>query len=85
MVLHSHALAALLWIGGALAVAAAERPAPSRLCPEDAPEGVRLPNRAGCGGTGPEKSVEDARGFRDMGGVKLRVVGRVGAEFGAGR
>lgn len=58
--------------------------APHRLCPEDAPEGVRLPPQPGCAATTASKPSRDD-GFRDLGGVKLRVGGRVGAEYGTGR
>jgi hypothetical protein len=91
MVCPSPTLAALLWIGAILwidaplTVGAAERTAPPRLCPADAPEGVRLPLRPGCDRDGPVRGAEETHGFRDVGGVKLRVGGRVGAEFSAGR
>ncbi|MGU3540734.1 hypothetical protein [Methylobacterium sp. A54F] len=56
-----------------------------RLCPEDAPEGVRLPPRPGCGRA--EAAVPRGRdGFRDLGnGVSVRVGGRAAAEFGVRR
>ncbi len=47
-----------------------------RLCPEDAPEGVRLPVRAGCPGRQPDRARVDD-GFREVGGIKIRVGGRV--------
>jgi len=61
------------------------RPRAARpLCPQDAPEGVRLPDRPGCS-TAPEVRTPDAGGFRDVGGVRLRIGGRVSAEYGAAR
>ncbi|GJE42613.1 hypothetical protein [Methylobacterium soli] len=66
------------------AARAGERPAPARLCPEDAPEGVRLPSRPGCGRSVPGAAAAD--GFRDLGnGVKLRIGGRVSADYGVRR
>lgn len=85
MLPHPHVLAALLWAGATLAAGAAERATSPRLCPEDAPEGVRLPPRAGCAGQAQRRDAVDAPGFRDVGGVKLRIGGRVGAEFGVAR
>lgn len=72
----------------ALALAAgaaqsAERPARPRFCPEDAPEGVRLPPQPGCGTR--EKAVRRDDGFRDLGGIQVKVGGRVGAEYGVRR
>ena len=89
MVSHRSPLAGLLRLAGALclgagAAGAAER-TPPHLCPENAPEGVRLPPRPGCGTERPKPTSADAQGFRDLGGVKLRVGGRVGAEYGIGR
>jgi hypothetical protein len=84
MVSHRSSCAVLLWLAGALAVGAAER-TPPHLCPENAPEGVRLPQRPGCGPARPKPALPDDQGFRDVGGVKLRVGGRVGAEYGFGR
>lgn len=63
-----------------LHAAAAEQPARPRLCPEDAPEGVRLPPRPGCGQAAPQARGSD--GFHDLGnGVKVRIGGRVGADY----
>lgn len=71
----------------AWAAQAAERPAPARPCPENLPEGVRLPPQPGCGRSARDtegKAPED--GFRDLGdGVSVRMNGRVGTEFGARR
>jgi hypothetical protein len=77
-------LVVLLWLAGVLSAGAAER-TPPHLCPENAPEGVRLPPQPGCGSARPTPAAPDAQGFRDLGGVKLRVGGRVGAEYGIGR
>ncbi|MER2265649.1 hypothetical protein [Methylobacterium oxalidis] len=64
--------------------AAGERPARPRLCPEDAPEGVRLPDRPGCG-RGPVRAPA-ADGFVDLGnGVRVRIGGRASADFGVRR
>lgn len=84
MVSHRSSCAVLLWLAGAVAVGAAER-TPPHLCPENAPEGVRLPQRPGCGPARQKPALRDDQGFRDIGGVKLRVGGRVGAEYGFGR
>lgn len=59
----------------------ARRAAP---CPQDAPEGVRFPDRPDCAAR-PRPRVREADGFRDLGGVRLRVGGRVSAEYGLGR
>lgn len=85
MVPYPHLLAALLWAGGALAAGAAERSAAPRLCPEDAPAGVRLPPRPGCTGSAQRAGPKESAGFRDVGGVKLRIGGQVGAEYGVAR
>ena len=70
----------LLTLCATLTAAAAEQPARPRLCPEDAPEGVRLPPRPGCGQAAPQARGSD--GFRDLGnGVKVRIGGRVGADY----
>lgn len=61
--------------------AAARRAAP---CPQDAPEGVRFPDRPDCAAR-PHPKVREADGFRDVGGVRLRVGGRASAEYGFGR
>ena len=74
-------------IAACLAVAcatAAEGPR-SRLCPQDAPEGVRLPPRAGCD-TVTDRQRAEAGGFRDLGnGVTLRVGGRSRLDLYTGR
>ncbi|MGV7029936.1 hypothetical protein [Methylobacterium symbioticum] len=62
---------------------AAEGPARSHLCPEDAPEGVRLPPRPGCG-TGAARARRE--GFRAQGdGLDIRIGGRVSGDFGVRR
>ncbi|MHB2207054.1 hypothetical protein [Methylobacterium sp. CM6257] len=61
---------------------AAERPARSRLCPEDLPEGVRLPPQPGCEvpARGPRPRQD---GVYDLGnGTTLRIGGRASAEYG---
>lgn len=58
----------------ALPVAAGE--GPRRLCPEDAPEGVRLPQRRDCPGAAPMGSRSEA-GRHRIGDVQVRVGGRV--------
>ncbi|KAB1073511.1 hypothetical protein F6X51_11460 [Methylobacterium planeticum] len=61
---------------------AGERPARARLCPEDAPEGVRLPPQPGCGPQARPRAAAASDGFRDLGnGVKLRIGGRVSADY----
>ncbi|KQP40594.1 hypothetical protein ASF49_20490 [Methylobacterium sp. Leaf104] len=84
MARHRSPPVVLLWLAGALAAGAAER-TPPHLCPENAPEGVRLPRRPGCGTARARPAASDAQGFRDLGGVTLRVGGRVSAEYGTGR
>ncbi|KQT84883.1 hypothetical protein ASG51_02100 [Methylobacterium sp. Leaf465] len=84
MVSHRPSCAVLLWLAGVLAAGAAERTKP-HLCPENAPEGVRLPPQPGCAAAGPKPAAPDSQGFRDVGGVKLRVGGRIGAEYGFAR
>ncbi|CAM2832399.1 hypothetical protein JHFBIEKO_1901 [Methylobacterium mesophilicum] len=75
----------LLVLVSAGAVQAAETRVRSRLCPEDLPEGVRLPPPPGC--DVPAHTPATApRGFYDLGdGTTVRIGGRVGAEFGARR
>lgn len=63
MSLHPHILVALLCVGGNLPVEAAERTAPARLCPEDAPDGVRLPPRPGCAGPAQRRGAGTRRDF----------------------
>jgi hypothetical protein len=76
------ALSVLVTTGAA---SATEQAARSRLCPEDLPEGVRLPPRPGCEAAAP-KPPPARRGFYDLGdGTTVQIGGRVGAEFGARR
>ncbi|ACL59443.1 hypothetical protein [Methylobacterium nodulans] len=55
-----------------------------RLCPQDAPPGVRLPNRAECREAAPSPAkAPKAPGFIDLGnGTQLRISGRAGFEVG---
>lgn len=74
---------------GLCAVTLLARPAEagerSRLCPQDAPEGVRLPQRPGCESR-EERPARGGDGFRDLGnGTQLRIGGRAGVEAGARR
>ena len=66
---------AALLAASPLSAAEVKRP---RLCPEDAPEGVRLPPRPGCG------VPEAARPKRDPGYYELgdRITGRASAVVG---
>lgn len=78
-------LAAILLTAGA--AQAAERPVLARPCPDNLPDGVRLPPQPGCDARAraPEKRSR-ADGFRDLGdGVSVRIDGRVGTEFGVRR
>lgn len=78
-------LCALLGVLAVGAVSAAERPQRSRLCPEDLPEGVRLPPPPGCG-TGPVQAKSRRPGSYDLGnGTTVQVGGRSAAEFGVRR
>ncbi|MEA1831487.1 hypothetical protein U8607_05260 [Methylobacterium durans] len=75
-------LALALMVNPALA---GDRSARPRLCPEDAPEGVRLPNRPGCGRE-PVRAPARSDGFVDLGnGVEVRIGGRASADFGVRR
>jgi hypothetical protein len=64
---------------------AAAPPVRSRLCPDDLPEGVRLPPQPGC--TAEPRSRQPRRdGVYDLGnGTTLRIGGRASAEYGARR
>ncbi|MCJ2035452.1 hypothetical protein [Methylobacterium sp. J-068] len=84
MVPHRLVMAVLLCLGTFHADAAERVVAPS-LCPDTAPEGVRLPARAGCGNGGPPRAARDARGVREIDGVQIRVGGRVSVESGLRR
>jgi hypothetical protein len=63
----------------------AERPARPRLCPEDLPEGVRLPPQPGCDASArPTKPRQP--GYYELGnGTTLQVGGRASAEYGVRR
>jgi hypothetical protein len=63
---------------------AAERPSRARLCPENLPEGVRLPPQPGCTDARPAPTRRD--GTYDLGnGTSVRIGGRASAEFGVRR
>ena len=58
-----------------------DRPPRPHLCPEDAPEGVRLPPRPGCG-SGETSAPRREPGVYDLGnGTGIRVGGRAGAVY----
>lgn len=73
-------------LAGSLSPArAAGTPERPRLCPEDAPEGVRLPPRPGCGSRGAPAPKRET-GVYDLGnGTGIRIGGRIGAVFDARR
>jgi len=76
---------ALLLALAAGAAQAGEPPVRSRLCPEDLPDGVRLPPQPGCDAavTGP-KSRRD--GLYDLGnGTTVQIGGRASAAYGVRR
>ena len=67
------------------AAQAAEQPSRSRLCPEDLPEGVRLPPQPGCT-AGARHPAPHREGFYDLGnGTTVQVGGRASAEYGVRR
>ncbi|MCJ2137209.1 hypothetical protein MKK69_24725 [Methylobacterium sp. J-026] len=75
----------LLVLLGVGAAQAAEQPSRSRLCPEDLPEGVRLPPQPGCT-PGARHPVPRRDGFYDLGnGTTVQVGGRASAEYGVRR
>ena len=76
--MHLPLLAVLAVAGAAPAVAAPRGMPERRLCPEDAPEGVRLPPREGC--TGAARAPSDR--VRDIDGIRVRIGGRVGVDAG---
>ncbi|KMO44481.1 hypothetical protein VQ03_02970 [Methylobacterium tarhaniae] len=80
----SRLLAALLVTAAALPAAAAERGTRRpRLCPQDAPPGVRLPDRPECREAPAAAVRSTAPGFIDLGhGTSLRVSGRAAYEVG---
>ena len=78
---------ALAWraLLGPLAAQAAERPVRARLCPEDLPEGVRLPPQPGC--TAPARAPKPRQaGVYDLGyGTTVQIGGRASVEYGVRR
>ena len=78
--------AAGLWMAPALTAQATERQATERqarprLCPEDAPEGVRLPPQPGCG-TREVPAPRRETGFHEiLPGTGIRVGGRASSTF----
>lgn len=76
-------LAAVLPLGP---LAAAERRGPSRLCPEDLPEGAHLPPQPGCTSAGQAAVKSHGDGFVDLGnGTSVRIGGRAAADYGVRR
>lgn len=68
------------------AAGAAERRSPTRLCPEDLPEGAHLPPQPGCSGRDRVSAKAAGDGFVDLGnGTSVRIGGRSSAEFGVRR
>ena len=67
------------------AAQAAERPVRARLCPEDLPEGVRLPPQPGC--TAPAHAPKPRQeGVYDLGnGTTVQIGGRASVEYGVRR
>ncbi|WP_019905128.1 hypothetical protein [Methylobacterium sp. 77] len=70
----SRSLVLAVMVLGTLPVRAADTT--RRLCPEDAPEGVRLPASKACPGAKPDLGRSED-GFHWIGDVKVRVGGRV--------
>lgn len=75
-------LAALL-TGSASPARAAGKPERPRLCPQDAPEGVRLPPQPGCA-TRDAPAPKRETGLYDLGNG-IRIGGRAGAVFDSRR
>lgn len=76
-------LAAALPLGP---LAAAERREPSRVCPEDLPEGAHLPPQPGCAGASHAPAKSRGDGFVDLGnGTSVRIGGRAAADYGVRR
>lgn len=75
----------LALIGLTGAAHAAEQPTRARLCPENLPEGVRLPPQPGC--TDMSRTPPTRRqGVYDLGdGTTVRIGGRTSAEYGVRR
>lgn len=66
------------------AAQAAEQPSRARLCPENLPEGVRLPPPPGC--TDAQTAPTRRDGTYDLGnGTSVRIGGRASAESGVRR
>jgi len=71
-----------LTLGAAQAGEQLER---ARLCPEDLPEGVRLPPQPGCTGS-PRTPQPRRQGVYELGdGTTVRIGGRTSAEYGVRR
>ncbi|MWV25940.1 hypothetical protein FVE89_28990 [Methylobacterium sp. 2A] len=76
---------ALLLVLTAGAAHAAGQPARARLCPENLPEGVRLPPQPGCTDTARTPPTR-RQGVYDLGdGTTLQIGGRASAEYGVRR
>ena len=69
------------WTAPPLPAQAAERPVRPRLCPEDAPEGVRLPPQPGCGTREAAAPRRDAGFHEILPGTGIRIGGRAGSTF----
>lgn len=74
-------LAAGLSIAAPLPAPAAERPARPRLCPEDAPEGVRLPPQPGCGSREIPAPRRDSGFHEILPGTGIRIGGHASSSF----
>ncbi|NEU11602.1 hypothetical protein G3T14_05600 [Methylobacterium sp. BTF04] len=89
MFLDTRSVAAFLLVATVTAAAAGEGSArgPTRqLCPEDAPEGVRLPPNPECHAAAAARPrVSRENGIHEIGGVEVRVGGRIGAQYGIAR
>jgi hypothetical protein len=72
-------------VAAGTSVAAEERPQRSRLCPENLPEGARLPPQPGCTGES-ERPKPRRTGVYDLGdGTTVQISGRASAVFGGRR
>ncbi|MGH1590986.1 hypothetical protein [Methylobacterium sp. P5_C11] len=79
------ALLALLVPLAAGPAQAAEQPARARLCPENLPEGVRLPPQPGCD-AGARPPTPRRPGVFDLGdGTRIRIGGSASATYGVRR
>ena len=74
-------LAAGLWTAPPLPAQATERLTRPRLCPEDAPEGVRLPPQPGCGSREVPASRRETGFHEILPGTGIRVGGRASSTF----